>query len=118
MIKVTKTQVIPQPSEDDSAGTSSLLKRISLFNSQLSPNVLHTEILKLKDPRSELAEFYLAKAKQITGLLNKKAFRIVLKEDLNRDANVLGRRFVLTIKNKVTDKEMFKARFVVQGHLD
>lgn len=31
---------------------------------------------------------------------------------------MLGGRFVLTINNKVTDNELFKARFFVQGHLD
>lgn len=54
----------------------------------------------------------------MVGLLEKKAFRVVLKEDLNEDANILGGRFVLTIKHKDTGNELLKARFVVQGHLD
>lgn len=43
---------------------------------------------------------------------------MVLKEDLDKDANMLGGHFVLTIKKKGTESEVFKARFVVQGHLD
>jgi hypothetical protein len=30
----------------------------------------------------------------------------------------MGGRFVLTIKNKDTSEEIFKARFAVQGHKD
>lgn len=43
---------------------------------------------------------------------------MVLKKDLDEKANILGRRFFLTIKHKDANKEVFKARFVVQGHLD
>lgn len=43
---------------------------------------------------------------------------MVMKQDLDENANILGGRFLLTIKHKDSDKELFKARFVVQGHLD
>lgn len=41
-----------------------------------------------------------------------------MRQEVGQGANILGDRFVLLIKNKDTDKEMFKARYVVQGHLD
>ena len=42
----------------------------------------------------------------------------MFKEDVPSDANILGGRFVLSIKNKNTKEEVAKARFVVQVHRD
>ena len=39
-------------------------------------------------------------------------------EELPNDVNVLGGRFVLAIKDAESDSPVFKARFVVKGHLD
>ena len=36
--------------------------------------------------------------------------------DFPKDANILGGRFVCTLKNKETDKEKAKARNVAHGH--
>lgn len=72
-------------------------------------------------PNDSLAEspgFDLAKAKEIVGVLDRGAFRMVLKEEADPQANIVGGRFVLTINNKDSDKESLKARFVVQGHMD
>ena len=43
---------------------------------------------------------------------------MVCKDDIPHDANVLGGRFVLAIKNVGTDGELFRARFVVHVHTD
>lgn len=118
IINVSRTQVIPQPTASEGTGISSLLKTLSPLNSKPLSNVLLTGILPYNDARSESPEFDLAKVKEITSLLDKKAFRVVLTENLDKDANILGGRFVLTIKNKGTEGELFKALFVVQGHLD
>lgn len=50
--------------------------------------------------------------------MEKEAFEIVFKEDVPKDANILGGSFVLAVKEVGTNKELFKARFVVQGHTD
>lgn len=47
-----------------------------------------------------------------------KALHAVFREEIAPTANIMGGRFVLTFKHKGTDKELFKARFVVQGNLD
>lgn len=70
------------------------------------------------DPPSKNQYFDEARAKEICGLLKRKAFRVVCKEEIADDANTLGGRFVLTIKDTETDSPVFKARFVVQGHTD
>lgn len=75
-------------------------------------------MLTPNDARTDSKEFELAKAKEIVGILDKGTFRVVLRQDLEDDSNSFGRRFVLTIKHKGSDKELFKAHFVVQGHLD
>lgn len=43
---------------------------------------------------------------------------MVAKDEVPNDANILGVCIVLTIKNKDKHGEVFKARFVVQGHKD
>lgn len=43
---------------------------------------------------------------------------MVVRQKIEEGANSLGCRFVLAIKNKRTDRELFKARYVFQGHLD
>jgi hypothetical protein len=40
------------------------------------------------------------------------------KEEVSDNANTLGGRFVLAVKDEGTDKEVWKARFVVQGYRD
>lgn len=116
--KLNKSHIIPQPGDDRRNAVSNLLKHLSPLNSQPLPHVLITEVLQPQDPRCDSSHFDLAKAREIVGLLNKKAFKVVFKEELEPNANILGGRFVLTIKHKGTDKELLKARFVVQGHLD
>jgi hypothetical protein len=77
-----------------------------------------TEVLTPMDPRRNHSDFRLAKEKEIEGLAKRGTFRVVCAEDLPDNANIMGGRFVLSIKNKDTDYEIFKARFVVQGHKD
>ena len=60
-----------------------------------------------------------AKRKEILGLIEKVTFKITLTEELgeNEPPNILPSRFVLAIKH--TDGgEIFKARFVLGGHMD
>lgn len=79
IIKVGQTQVIPQPSGGENNGIANLLQNLYPLNSKSHPNILLTEILQPNDPRSESPEFSLAKTKEITGLLDKKAFQVALK---------------------------------------
>lgn len=57
-------------------------------------------------------------AEEIVGLFTKKAFKLIVRREIGEGVNVLGGRFVLEIKNKGSDKEIFKARYVMQGHMD
>lgn len=48
----------------------------------------------------------------------RKVWKVVRKEDLPPNGNILWGRFVLSIKDPETDDEIWKARFVAQGYID
>jgi len=59
-----------------------------------------------------------AKLKEVTQLLEKGTYAIVCSAEVPEDAVVLNSRFVLVIKNPGTKEEIYKARFVILGHMD
>lgn len=75
-----------------------------------------TEILSPDDPRTAL--FNDAKQKEIKGLIDRGTWKLICKDEVLDNANILGGRFVLAIKDAGADKEIWKARFVVQGFRD
>lgn len=77
-----------------------------------------TEVIFPADPRHKDGRFDEAKKKELKGLWDRGTFKVVLKEDVPKDANVLGARFVLSIKDEGTKREVWKARFIVQGYRD
>jgi hypothetical protein len=79
-------------------------------------SVFIAEIIKQGDPRA--MKFEEAKRKEIQGLIDRGTWKVVLKEDVPDNANILGGRFALAIKDEGTEKEVWKARFVVQGYRD
>ena len=83
-----------------------------------STDILQTEVVDDHDPRSQSEMFRTAKEREICGLLSRKPFQAVHINTVPREANVLGGRFVLTLKGSETSEEKPKARYVVQGHKD
>lgn len=55
---------------------------------------------------------------EIKGLPERETFKVVLREDVLPDGNILPGRFVLAIKSTGDDKKNCKARFVVDRHKD
>lgn len=88
------------------------------LNSRPLPQVFLTEVLSIRDPRSNSPEFMAAKQREIEGLVKRGTFEVVFKEAAPKGANIMDGRFVLAVKNKDTGAEIFKARYVVQGHTD
>lgn len=70
---------------------------------QPRPHILLTEIMKIHDAGYESIVLDLAKAKEIVGLLEETAFRMMVKKEIEPDKNVLGGRFVLKNKHKGID---------------
>lgn len=111
-------QTLPITSGTKDNELKRLHKALKQFGSNPPPGIFMTETILPNDPRAQLTEFKLAKMKELEGLAKRGAFEIILKDDVPQNSNILGGRFVLTIKNKGTNKEIYKARFVVQGHKD
>lgn len=59
-----------------------------------------------------------AKRKEIRSLLEKGTSKVILKEEIPPDANVLPGRFVLALKSSIDGKIKCKARYVIGGHRD
>ena len=52
------------------------------------------------------------------GLIKRETWKIVTMDEVPRNANIIGGHFVLTIKDSGMNKEVYKARYVVQGYTD
>lgn len=59
-----------------------------------------TQVLDLNDEREYSHEMTTAKRKELRNLLQRGTFKVVLKEDLPKDVNVVPERFVLEIMSK------------------
>lgn len=81
-------------------------------------NVYMTEFIYPADPRYKDGNFDEAKKKELKGLCDRGTFQVVLKKEVPNDANVLGGRVVLSIKDEGTEREVRKARFKVKGYRD
>lgn len=106
------------PTPQGNSELKRLLEGMEQFKTNPHPGILITETLHPADPRGRSGIFDEAKAKELAGLAERGFYEVVFREDVPPDANVLGDRFVLAIKNANTQEEVYKARFVVQGHTD
>lgn len=86
------------------------------FTSVVEVNL--TETLSPQDPRGTSPIFQEAKKREVEGLENRSVWRVIPKSDLPEKPNIVGGKFVLTMKNLGTNKEKAKARYVGLGHLD
>ena len=83
------------------------------------PHDVHlTEVLKPNDPRASSFRMMKAKGEEIKGLLDRGTFKVVLREEILPNGNVLPGRFVLSIKSTEFGDEKSKARYVIGGHRD
>ena len=87
-------------------------------NSDTSTQIHLTEIIDVKYPRSTSTEMTATKKKEIRNLLERGTFKVILKEDIPTDANVLPGGVVLAIKSAEDGEIKFKARYVIGGHRD
>lgn len=60
----------------------------------------------------------LAIRTEIANLLNRGTFKVLLKDEVPNDANILPERFVLALKSTMDGKIKHNARFVIGGHHD
>lgn len=56
--------------------------------------------------------------KKILGLIERKNFKIILREDSGNNLNIFPARFILPIKNTGKKEEVLEARSVLGGYRD
>ena len=107
------------PAETSQSFFTELHEILSAFKSANEQDDIHlTEILQGDGPRANSREMSEAKRKEIKGLLDRSTFKIILREDIPPDGNVLPRRFVLAVKSTEDGQVKFKARYVIGGNRD
>ena len=60
----------------------------------------------------------LLNERKFDGLVKRGTWTVVSRKVVPKGSNILNGRFLLAVKNKGTEDEAYKARFVVQGHRD
>ena len=85
---------------------------------ETTTDVLLTEIITRGDPRAYSPEMIAAKKAAIKNLLERGTFKVILKEELPPDGNILPGRFVLSINSTDDGEIMYKARYVIGCHRD
>lgn len=81
-------------------------------------DIFMAEVLSPNDPRAHTTEMSEAKRSEIRILLSRGTFKVILKEDIQRNGNVLLGRVVLALKSTIDGNVKHKARFVIGGHRD
>lgn len=82
------------------------------------PEILITEVLHSIDSRCRLPGFEATRRKEIEDILAKETWRVVLRDEVPNEANILGARFVLALKDVEKAEPVFKDRLFRQGHRD
>jgi len=77
-----------------------------------------TEVVLPGDPCVRTTRFREAATKEVGGLRDRGTFTTVREADVPRAANIIGGRFVNTLKQVGTAEEFATARFVAQGYRD
>lgn len=95
-----------------------MLKSLGTSSSGSVPDSLLTKILHPADPRTKSTLFDHAREKELGGVVKRGVFKIVFREEIALNANIIGESFVLTIKNTNAEQELYKATVAVQGHSD
>jgi Reverse transcriptase (RNA-dependent DNA polymerase) len=77
-----------------------------------------SETIKKNDPRYNSPGVQEAMRREIEGIVDKGTWAVTVSSEVPTGANILNGRFVFIIKDVGTEKEIYKARYVVQGHRD
>lgn len=62
------------------------------------PGIFITEVLQPGDKKQALSQFDIARCKKLEGLARKGVYEVVLTDEVPDNGNILGTRFVLSIK--------------------
>lgn len=95
---------------------SDLRNSLRYLESPQSNDVYLTAIIPNRDERAFSMDMTEAKRQEINNLLQRGTFKVLLLEEIPKDAIVLPGRFVLAFKSTEGGKIKHKARYVIGGH--
>ena len=95
-----------------------LNKGLSCFSASNNEAVYLTEIVDRADPRGNSQKMNAARRKEIKTLLERRRFKVMLREDVPPGGNILPGTIVLAIKSTEDGKVKYKVRYVIGGHRD
>lgn len=81
-------------------------------------NVFTIKIVKPNDERAMRKDFQDAKRDEVQGLSKRQIWTPISEASIPKNANILGGRFILSLKNCDTPDEKAKVRYVAQGFKD
>lgn len=81
------------------------------------PSDLNTQLVEIiRDEQDQ--RFIQSRQKEYDGIVSKGGIKVVEVSSVPPSSNIIGNRYVLSIKNPGTDAEKFKARWILQEHHD
>jgi hypothetical protein len=89
-----------------------LEEKVPLYATQVS------EMITKSDARYRSPEVQAAMRKELESIVEKGTWAVTVRSEMPDNANLLNGRYVITIKVIGTERESYKARYVVQGHGD
>lgn len=94
------------------------MKNSKAFQMQEETTQHPVEIFKPSEHRTRSTKCEETIRNEIRGILASGAFKYVNRKQRRPNANVLGGRYLLTIKQPETEAKRYIAIFIVQGHPD
>lgn len=112
------SQLLPDRADVADTELQRLKESLQQFKSNDLSGIMLREVLEPCDRRASIPQFDVARAKELEGLARRGVYEVISKENVSENANILGGIFILAFKDKDTGKEVYRARFVAQGHKD
>lgn len=76
------------------------------------------EVLSPRGTRQNDPKISAEELKELDGILPRSLFEFIIQKELPKNANILGRRFFVSIKNNGAENEIYKGRYVVHSFAD
>lgn len=93
-------------------------ENIQAFSGQEESTKVPVEIIKQSNPVKTYTKCEETIRNEISGIIEKEAFKYVTSEKLPPNANFPGERCVLALKQQRTEAERFNAIFIGEGHTE
>lgn len=116
-----KAALSPTYNDDQCYAIDDSFWDLPVDNVQINDNPFETYVLRLlnpSNPRAQKADFEAAKRIEVDGLIKRGTWVTVNESDLLSNADVIGGRFILSLKHAVTPEKDAKVSYIAQGYAD